>query len=543
MNRKVYLSSSIFTSENSIPEAGAVVVEGDRIVYAGLEEGMPSIREDDVVEDLGDRTIVPGFIDCHAHSFLGIRMLQNNACSLSPTYTEEELIEAMTTFIDNNPEPINGLYYFFDYDFEHSGRFTKYRLDEMFGDKAIMLTDFSLHGGAFSSKALELLEDDGTIPAGSNVQYEADGSVGYWGEAAFFKLHTKAMMLGGDDLDDETIDKIQELYNSNGYTSIAEMRPLGSVTDYIWAENQYLKREKEGGLSLRIGVCSSLVSDSETWLEDKGKFNGDYVFFNALKGFMDGGYINSTAWTTAEWIYGENKGTETGPTNDMELYARKIKEANDLGIGVRLHAEGDLAIEKALELFAQSENKSVLNQIEHGTAMTEKTLADIREYLAKGRRLSVNMQPAFLYNEAPTKEHPASCGNEFYDRCAVRVKSIMETGADVSVGSTDFPVTQPVPSEHIRIAVNRLSDEADSVYFGDGYTKHEAITLAEAIIGNTHKAAAALGRSDDLGLIKVGYKADLTIFDQDIFKLNPEDYKTIKVFKTISNGKEVYTHD
>ena len=541
MGKKIYKSTSIFTSECDKPFSGVVLVENDKIAFVGPESEVPACDGIESVEDLGDRTITPGLIDCHVHAFPGLRMEQFNSCFLSPEYNEEELIAAINQFIADNPQPINDMYYFFDYDFDNSGRFTKYRLDEVFGrDKAIMLTDLSLHGGAFSSKALELLEYDGVIPEGSNVQYEEDGTVGYWCEEAFFVLHTRAMTLGGSVNDDETIDLIQKLFNSNGITSIGEMRPFGKSTDYVWAEERYLEREKEGSLTLRVGVCSSLPAEKETWIEDQKKFQGDYLFFNALKGFMDGGFINATAWTTGDWVFGPNKGKKIGPANDMEVYARKIKEANDLGIGVRLHAEGDLAIEKAISMFAQSDNKDVLNQIEHGTLMTDDTLAAIEKYIHDGRKLSINMQPAFLYNEAPTEEHPVACGNEFYNRGAVRVKSAMATGAVVSVGSTDFPVTQPIPRDHIRMEVNRLADEEGSVFYRKGYTPHEAICLSDAIIGSTHNAAIALGRGHDLGLLKEGYKADITIFDQDLFAMDPYDYKKIDIYKTIVNGKEVF---
>ena len=542
MKRTIYLSRCIFTGAQDQPFPGAVVVEGDRITFVGPKDALPPADPETVVEDLGDRTLMPGLIDVHTHSFMGIRMQQNQACFLNPRYTEEELIQAMTAFMEAHPDPVNGMYYFFDYDFEHSGRFTKYRLDRLFGDRAIMLTDLSLHGGAFSSSALALLGDDGTIPPGSDVLYEPDGTVGYWVEAAFFALHTRAMTLGGDSSDNETIDRIQHLFNRNGYTAIGEMRPLGNVSGYVWAQDLYLRRQREDSLTLRVGVCSSLVAHPDDWLADQEALKGDYIFFAGLKGFMDGGYINSTAWTTAQWLYGENKGKQTGPTSDMALYAAKIRQANDLGIPVRLHAEGDLAIEKAIEFYAQSENKGALNQIEHGTCMTEHTLQVIRDHLKDGRRLAVNMQPVFLYNEAPTDAHPASCGNEFYNRCAVRVRSILETGAVVSVGSTDFPVTQPIPADHIRVAVNRLSDEEGSVFYGRGYTPQEAISLPQALTGMTHSAALALGRDRDLGLLKPGYKADLVIFAQDLFAMEPQQYKDIQVYKTICNGKEVYVH-
>ena len=44
----------------------SVVLRAGRIVYAGPRDGMPDVRDADVV-DLGQLTVVPAMIDCHAH--------------------------------------------------------------------------------------------------------------------------------------------------------------------------------------------------------------------------------------------------------------------------------------------------------------------------------------------------------------------------------------------------------------------------------------------------------------------------------------------
>ena len=116
MAKKVFLSKSIFTSDNDAPVSGAIVVNGDMIEYVGTAEDAPYTDEDQVI-DLGSKTITPGLIDCHVHAYPGIKMEQNNACFLNPMYSMDELIDAMRTFIAENPEPVNGIYYFFDYDF------------------------------------------------------------------------------------------------------------------------------------------------------------------------------------------------------------------------------------------------------------------------------------------------------------------------------------------------------------------------------------------------------------------------------------------
>eukprot|EP01035_Chromulina_nebulosa_P006918 gene6918-9329_t len=54
-----------------IVEKGALAIKGDRIVYAGLEAGLPVEFSQAAAVDLGGRWITPGLIDCHTHIIHG----------------------------------------------------------------------------------------------------------------------------------------------------------------------------------------------------------------------------------------------------------------------------------------------------------------------------------------------------------------------------------------------------------------------------------------------------------------------------------------
>ena len=540
MKRKIYLSSSIFTSETEEKISGAVVIEDNRILYVGDKKAADIFREGAEVEDLGNKTITPGLIDCHTHAYNGAITSTMTSHFVSPDFSEEELIQDMKKYIAENKETRGGFYLFFMYDPEKSGKFSKYKLDDVFGkDVPIVLTDFSFHGGAFSSKALEKIGYDSKdpIPQGSNIEWEADGTVGYISETLYFQLVSKIYLTDDKKLTEEAIDFVQDLFNSNGFTTVVDMLPIANVE--IWNEKGYKKREAKGSLTLRVGVCTDLQSDAKVWMSYRERLNSDFIFHCGLKGFVDGGFTNSTAWISIPYADGPNTGSYGQPVNDMALYRSKIKEANDLGIGVRLHAEGDRAVSEAISMFSESSNVEAINQVEHATTMTDDVLAQVRQYL-KSKKLCFNMQPVFLYNEAASEDYPVTCGIKFYNDNAVRVKSAMNTGANVSLGSTDYPATMPSAKDHIRIAVNRLSDEEGSYYYKTGYTMEEAITLPETLKAMTKNAAISIGKEDSLGLLKEGYKADITIFDCDLFALEKSEYSSIAIFKTIVDGREVY---
>lgn len=544
MKRKIYLSNSIFTSETREPFAGAIVIGNNRIIYAGDKAGAKCFEEGAEIEDVGDKTITPGLIDCHTHAYAGGKIATGVAWEVSPDQSLDEILEGVKDFINSNPVKDGQIYMVFNYDFENMKRLMKSELEELYGKETpIAFLDYSLHGGAFTSRALELLEFDpeAPIPSGTTIVYEEDGSMGYISENLFFQLYAKLLLKDdeGNKDADKAIDYIEDLFLSNGFTTAVDMLPMGGGDIELWNERRYLERQREGTLSLRMGVCTALATDSDIWKKRRADLNGDYVFHCGLKGFADGGFMNSTAWTTARYLYGPNEGSHGGPTNDMQLYRKKIKDANDLGFPVRIHAEGDLAISEVLSMYDESNHPELLNQIEHATSVTDEVLQQIEEY-TKDKNLMINMQPIFLYNEAASEEYPYSCGIDFYNRTAVRVKSIMNAGAMVSLGSTDYPVVPPDASAHIRVAVNRLSDDASSCYYKDGYMMDEAITLPEALIAMTSRPAMAINKDDCLGTLKEGKLADITIFDCNLFTMDKSEYKNIGIYKTIVDGKEVF---
>ncbi len=540
MNRKIYLSSSIYTSESAKPISGAVVIEGVRILYVGDKQGAEIYMEGAEVEDLGSRTITPGLIDCHTHAYNGAIMSAMTSHFVSPDFSEEELIQDMKNYISENKETRGGFYLFFMYDPEKSGKFSKYKLDEIFGkDVPVVLTDLSFHGGAFSSKALEKVgyDSEAPIPKGSHIEWEEDGTLGYVSETLYFQFFSKIYITEDKEITNEAINFVQDLFNSNGFTTIIDMLPIANVE--IWNEEGFKERVKNGSLTIRVGVCTDLEADAKTWMSYRERLNGDFLFHCGLKGFVDGGFTNSTAWISIPYTEGPSQGTYGQPVSDMDLYRKKIKEANDLGFGVRLHAEGDRAVSEAISMFGESSNVEAINQVEHATAMTDDVLEQVIEYL-KRKKLCFNMQPIFLYNEAPSEDYPVTCGIKFYNDNAVRVRSAVNTGANVSLGSTDYPVTMPIAKDHIRIAVNRLSDEECSYYYKTGYMMEETITLSETLQAMTKNAAFSIGKQDCLGLLKKDFKADITIFDCDLFAMGKSEYLNISIYKTIVDGREVY---
>ena len=70
--RRIWRNARLATLAETLPglgvvERGAVVAEGERIVFAGAEDDLPGALADAEIIDCEGRWITPGLIDCHTH--------------------------------------------------------------------------------------------------------------------------------------------------------------------------------------------------------------------------------------------------------------------------------------------------------------------------------------------------------------------------------------------------------------------------------------------------------------------------------------------
>ena len=64
--------------------------------------------------------------------------------------------------------------------------------------------------------------------------------------------------------------------------------------------------------------------------------------------------------------------------------------------------------------------------------------------------------------------------------------------------------------------------------------------MEQALACYTANNAYAAFQDSITGKIKTGMRADITILDKDLRSVKPEEIKSVKVMRTIVDGKEVY---
>lgn len=75
---------------------------------------------------------------------------------------------------------------------------------------------------------------------------------------------------------------------------------------------------------------------------------------------------------------------------------------------------------------------------------------------------------------------------------------------------------------------------------GEVYGLEEALSMYEAISLYTKGSAYASCHENDRGLIKEGYLADFTIFDENLFQIPTSDIVNVKAMMTVIGGEIVF---
>ena len=119
-------------------------------------------------------------------------------------------------------------------------------------------------------------------------------------------------------------------------------------------------------------------------------------------------------------------------------------------------------------------------------------------------------------------------------------KSMLDMGIHASGGS-DAPVVSFDAMENIYFAVTRknIKGQPDE----EGWIPSEKMSVDEAVKLFTKNAAYASYTEKENGTIETGKNADLVVLEKDIYSIDPDEIKTVKVDMTVLGGKVVFERE
>jgi hypothetical protein len=205
-----------------------------------------------------------------------------------------------------------------------------------------------------------------------------------------------------------------------------------------------------------------------------------------------------------------------------------VQRIHDMGYQACIHANGDLAIDMALNAIERAMTRNPRpdprHRIEHCTMIDDRLLGRMG-------RLGVVALPfsSYLWQHAE-KLRP------FYGERAERMfahKSFLDASVVPASGS-DHPVGLHSPLLGVQCMVTRKSPT------GEIFGRSERLSLEEAFKVYTTYAAYASGEEKIKGTLTPGKLADMVVMERDPWETDPDQIAGIGVQMTIVNGNIVY---
>lgn len=440
----IIYNAEIWTGNEAAISADAMAIKGDRILDIGTKEDLLKYQSSNtIMMDAEGKFITPGFIDAHIHFMRSGEMLLN--VQLRDAKSPEEFTQRIADFAKNLTDDswITGG----SWDHTQWGGEMPHKswIDSVTPEIPVVVMRMDGHMLLANSAAMEVAGIDKNTAdiEGGEIVRDPDGN-----PTGMLKDNAMNMMLDripawSEERKVEIIQAASKHLLENGVTSITDMDGLNSsFQSYETAD----KLRSTNELQVRVYAAQPLADYDK--LDLSNYKNDHWVKVGLIKGFVDGSLGSHTAAFKEDYT---NKPGYRGlyVNKDEELY-RWISESDKKGFQVTVHAIGDEAIEKILNIFERvaEENGSSDRRfrVEHVQHIDS---SDVDRFAELG--VVASMQPYHAADDGRWAE--AFIGPE-RTKMTYAIKSLMESNANVAFGS-DWFVAPPSVILGIHAAVNR----------------------------------------------------------------------------------------
>jgi predicted amidohydrolase YtcJ len=527
----------IVTMEGDAPTtAEAIVVDDGNIVFVGSKaDAMKQKVTNTVIKDLGGKTLMPGFIDGHAHGQqFGTQAVGANL--LAPPDGEintiDDVVAKLKAFAAGPDVAKTGWIFGIGYDDSLLGRHpTRQDLDKVSTTVPVMATHISSHFMAVNTLGLKIIGYDATSkdPEGGIIRREADGKTpnGVLEELAAMPHMAKFLTPTTDADKNFFLKQGMELAKSFGYTTVNEGRMFGPMSTVME------DAAKRGRLDI----------DFIGWMDYSNKGELDRAFsktysnryrLGGLKITLDGSPQGRTAWRTKPYLIppdGQKPGYKGYPAiPDTAQVQALLDEAYTKGWPVKVHANGDAAIDQMIAalkpVVAKHGVKPGQTTLIHGQFIR---LDQVKALKGLGIFPSMFPMHTFYWGDWYTKIVGSGQGAQISP-----MRSILDTGLHAT-SHTDAPVALPNLMQVVWATVNRTSRSGKIVGAGERVSPYEAMKMI------TLWGAEQFGEAESKGSIKVGKLADLVVLSDNPITMDKALINKVQVLETIKEGKTVWT--
>lgn len=459
--------------------------------------------------DMTGKVVTPGFVDNHVF-FMGY-IWERVGVDVSRSKNQRELFHILRS----REKMLEAGKPLFAHSLSDDMEVDEELLDGTFSNRAVVVFRESREGCCMNRAAKDRFEFD-------NENCYAEACYKMFQELVGDKEYAKGKYL-----------EFQKMLAKQGITSIKEI----GFDDYYGFTDVLKELEEQGKLIHRVNLVSQPVSeevDLKYGEEMRGKFQSGFVKFMGYNIMVDGDIESYGGDIIDE--YPDAIAEEQFETPDYEALEKSVLQADRQGFRCALHAEGDLAVRKVIDIFEKCSKENGKRDARH--AIIDMELIDPVDI----KRLADDEITAINYVQIMNcyPEYKNYYGLKYFGKERQKTiwpyRSLIKEGVTLCWG-TDLPLDVPdIPLSIYFASERKFPDGAPEA----GYNLTEAITPKEVLQGWTYHGQKANFDEERLGTLEAGKLADIAVLDRNVFKIHGKELKETKVCMTICDGKIVY---
>jgi predicted amidohydrolase YtcJ len=524
----VVLNANVITVRKSAPRAEAFAVSGERFRAVGTRRDVePLIGKDTIVVDASGRTVVPGFIDAHAHP--------------SPVYPDDspfataelgpetvrsidDLVAVLRRKADRTPpgQAVMGRGY---HDTKLGRHPTRHDLDRASVLHPVYIAHSSGHISVVNSLAMRLagVTRSTTDPAGGGFDRDPDGEPNGICRERAAAIVRRAAPAGPRPTREEAAAGLVKYFDRLTARGITSVGDAGISPDKL----ALYREARKAGLAVRVYAMLR-----ETYLDDLVRIRAseglgdEHLRLGAIKLFHGNSLSGRTCWLSEPYV-DKTGGHGIPPARSQQELDALILSIHRSGFQAAVHSNGDREIDMVLTAFEHAQASfpriGARHRIEHASVA-------LPPLLRRAKRLGVVLALHSYIFEHGDKMEP-------YGSYRWGLMHPNRTALDMGIpvaGTSDYPVSKADPLLRIQDLATRRSAE------GKVYGAQQIITPEEAIGVWTIGSAYASFEEAIKGSIEPGKLADFVILLSDPTRVDPDEIQKIKVISTFIGGKCVY---
>ena len=516
----IFHNGVVWAGRHERAGANTVAVAGGRIVAVGASDDVMGLRHAGTrLVDLHGQTLIPGFVDAHAHIWK-IGHLLTTLLDVRGAVSVADIAARMRACAGRFPPGawLQGRGY-------NEARFpdgrppTRADLDAAISDRPVVLMRTCAHIVVCNSRALEQAGVTRGTPAppGGEIDRDEHGEpTGVLRETAIGLVLRHVPPLTSDDYA-TMITAAMRHQASLGITSTNDAGVAPALID------TYRRLDAEGQILSRINVMALRLVDGVGPVSLPARQVSDRLRIDTVKFFADGGLSGATAALSMPYRHAETRGVLRFQYEELLGLAR---DAHAEGWRIATHAIGDVAIDQVLRVYEALGRGPVRHRIEHLGLPTA-------DHLARVARLGVIAVPQTVFIHALGRNFRQYLPDALLAR-AYPVRAMLDAGVTVAL-SSDAPVVEDdSPLVGLQAALTRR--DAD----GEAIAPAEAISMDEALDAYTRGGAIASGDDDNRGSLRPGMWADVAVLSGNPHETPPEELTSLRVTQTWVGGQLVY---